>query len=492
MICPAVATLNLTREAVFNYRDEQQSNSRGNSLIYYNTTDPRGSKPGYFDYYDQPSKIARRLAFSSAYLKKAQPREKAATEFCGTGWNCTFPINFIAPGYKCDDVSDSVLPDAPFGIEQIAPQGDFIYHAEVDQGEYTRPQAPTTDGVPDPGYPASLGVFESEPVLWIGYAENMSTKYPEDSQYAQKWVWVHEPKMFKCVMHHTNYTFEMRYRPTQNTTLKQRDFLYPVVDTTLEANAKNDGYIASPASAYISPQDNATTYKLTAVYHSMGAMLRSFLRGDIEKTSNTFIITRSDISETRLMDGRTSYPQPDLMSAVQALFEDMLLTLLSEPTLVAAETQAVECLKSRTTIVFVYLPQSLWIGYAFAVAITFASILIGSWAIHQNGVASDTLFSRILVTTRNPTLDHLSVGACLGGDPFPKELRKTKLRFGVLMEDEPREGPLGRVEHCCFGTRGETTNIVKGNNYAGLKRYRSEKGHDQEKKGLLEEDYDSL
>jgi hypothetical protein len=170
----------------------------------------------------------------------------------------------------------------------------------------------------------------------------------------------------------------------------------------------------------------------------------------------------------------------------------MLLTLLSEPTLVAAETQAVECLKSRTTIVFVYLPQSLWIGYAFAVAITLASIFIGSWAIHQNGVASDTLFSRILVTTRNPTLDHLSVGACLGGDPFPKELRKTKLRFGVLMEDEPREGPLGRVEHCCFGTRGETTNIVKGNNYAGLKRYRSEKGHDQEKKGLLEEDHDSL
>ena len=110
----------------------------------------------------------------------------------------------------------------------------------------------------------------------------------------------------------------------------------------------------------------------------------------------------------------------------------------------------------------------------------------------QTRRASDTLFSRILVTTRNPTLDHLSVGACLGGDPFPKELRKTKLRFGVLMEDEPREGPLGRVEHCCFGTRGETTNIVKGNNYAGLKRYRSDKGNDQEKKGLLEEDHDSL
>lgn len=495
MICPAVATLNLTREAVFNFREEQHSNSRGNSLIYYNTTDPSGLQDGYFDYYDQPSKIARRLAFSSAYLKKAQPRERAAAEFCGAGWNCTYSINFLAPGYKCDDVSDAVPRDAPFNIDQIAPHGDFIYHAEVDLGDYKRPQAPTTEGVPDPGYPASLGVFEDEPVLWIGYTENTTAKYPEDSPYAQKWTWVHEPKMFKCAMYHTNYTFEMRYRPTQNATLKRRDFLYPVIDTTLISSPNNDStVVATPTTNFVRPRDNVTAYKLAASYHSMGAMLRTFLRGDIKKPSDTFIITRSDISETRLMDGRTSYPQPNLMEAVQSLFEDMLLTLLSEPTLVAAETQAVECLKSRTMIVYIYLPSSLWIGYAIAVAITLTSIIIGSWAIYQNGVASDTLFSRILVTTRNPTLDHLSVGACLGGDPFPKELRKTKLRFGVLVEDEPREGPLGRVEHCCFGTRGETKDIVKGHNYAGLRKWRedtrSEMGESDEKMGLLDDGMD--
>ena len=127
------------------------------------------------------------------------------------------------------------------------------------------------------------------------------------------------------------------------------------------------------------------------------------------------------------------------------------------------------------------------VGYAIAVATTLFSIIVGSLAIWQNGVASDTLFSRILVTTRNPTLDHLSVGACLGGDPFPKELRETKLRFGVLIEDEPREGPLGRVEHCCFGTRGETVDIVRGNNYAGLRRWRREMGMEDEKSVLLDD-----
>jgi hypothetical protein len=490
--CSNVASLNLTREAVFDFREEQHSNSRGNSLIYYNTTDPAGLQDGYFDYYDQSSKIARRLAFSSAYLKTAQPRQKAAIDFCGTGYNCTYSINFMAPGYKCDDVSDTTPADAPFTIDYIAPEGDFIYHAAVDLGDYQRPQAPTTEGVPDPGYdPETLGVFENEPVLWIGYAENTTTRYPDDSPYAKKWVWVHEPKLFKCVMHHTNYTFEMRYRPSQNATLKQRDFLYPVVDTIVEVSGNSTASTATPSANFISPRTNTTAYKLAASYHSMGAMLRSFLRGDIEKTSDTFIITRSDISETRLMDGRTSYPQPDLMAAVQSLFEDMLLTLLSEPTLVAAEAISVPCMKSRTIIVYVYLPRSLWIGYAIAVATTLFSIIVGSLAIWQNGVASDTLFSRILVTTRNPTLDHLSVGACLGGDPFPKELRETKLRFGVLIEEEPREGPLGRVEHCCFGTRGETGDIVKGNNYAGLRRWRREVGLEDEKRALLDGDGDS-
>ena len=122
-------------------------------------------------------------------------------------------------------------------------------------------------------------------------------------------------------------------------------------------------------------------------------------------------------------------------------------------------------MKSRTMMVYVYYRRSLWIGYAIVIAITFAFILVGAWSLYENGVASDVLFSRIMATTRNPTLDHLSVGACLGGDPFPKELTRTKLRFGVLLEDDPREGPLGKVEHCCFGTMGETKEIVKGGTY---------------------------
>jgi hypothetical protein len=471
--CPAVANLNFARESDYQFRTMPDNELRRNGLSYYNTTDLAGKKEGFFDYYDQPSKSARRLAISAAYLRRPQPREQAALTFCGQGWNCTYSINFLGPGYKCDDLTDSLSEDSPFTLNQLAPEGNYTYVANVDRNDYKSPQIDTVNGMPrqGPPYPASLGVFESEPTLWIGYANKTNVSYPGDSPYAEKWKVVHIPRIFKCVMYQTNYTFEMNYSPVQTAIRKQRDFLHPVVDTTLQPNTGNNSdSIASPESNFIRPQD-PQAYKLTSAYHSMGALLRGFLRGSMQNTNSGFLLTSSDISETRLT-GPKSDPVPNLMRDVQAMFEEMLISLLSDPALVIAESQDVACMKTRTINVFRYYKRGLWIGYTTVIGMTFCFILIGAWSIYQNGVASDVLFSRIMVTTRNPTLDHLSVGACLGGDPFPKELTETKLRFGVLLEDNPREGPLGAVEHCCFGTVGETKEIVKGGTYAGLARYR--------------------
>ncbi|KAH3906885.1 hypothetical protein HBH56_198820 [Parastagonospora nodorum] len=480
--CQAVANINFARESDFDFRVMPDNETRREAMSYYNTTDVAGTKDGFFDYYDQPSKNVRRLGISAAYLRRPQPRDQAALSFCGEGWNCSYSINFMGPGYKCEDLTDAPPDNAPFKLNQIAPEGNFTYVADVDQDDYRSPQVDTLDGVPieGPPYPASLGVFESEPALWIGYALQTNESYPPDSPNAKKWKVVHVPKMFRCVMHHTNYTFNMTYSPSQVANLTQRDFLAPVIDTHLTPNTDNTSdWVASPSTNYIRPLDDPKLYKLTAAYHSMGALLRSFLRGSVSKSTDVYVVTKSDISETRLMDTRTSHPSPNLMADVQGLFEDMLLSLLSEPTLVVAQPQDVACLKTRTLNVFRYYKRGLWYGYAIVIGITFVFILIGAWSIHQNGVASDVLFSRIMVTTRNPTLDHLSVGACLGGDPFPRELTRTKLRFGVLAEEGPREGPLGVVEHCCFGTVGETREIVKGGVYAGLRRR-------EEKKGLLD------
>jgi hypothetical protein len=380
----------------------------------------------------------------------------------------------------------------------LVPEGTNIYYADVTTKEYKRPQVDTNDkGMPakGPPYPDFLGAFQSEPVLWIGHSVQTSKPYDKSSPYAAKWEVVHEPKIFKCVAHHTNYTFQMKYNDTvQGHTLKSREFVKPVVDTTVLHDKDDDDIddvTAEPEANFVLPID-AKKYKETASYHAMGQLLRNFLSGQVSKNdSKAYIVTKSDISETRLVNPLTSYPLENLMDEIQNVFQDMIITLLSEPHLVVADKQSVPCTKSRSVNVFVYHRQGLWTGYALAVAITFGSILVGAFAMYQNGVASDTLFSRIMVTTRNPTLDRLSVGACLGGDPFPKDLTKTKLRFGVLLEEEPREGPLGKVEHCCFGAAGEVKDIVKHGTYAGLKKYRrdveEEGGNMSEKEGLLKD-----
>ncbi|KAF2188127.1 hypothetical protein K469DRAFT_660660 [Zopfia rhizophila CBS 207.26] len=495
--CSSVASLNFTHESTFNFRNE--SNFPGSSLVYYNTTDTEGKQPGYFDYYDQPSKNARRLTVTSAYLKKPATYPDAGLDSCGEAWDCTYSITFQGPGYKCDEVANSSNPNteevvskgAPFNISMLAPQGNYLYYAAVDIGGYANPQTETgDDGMPKlkPPYPDSLGVFESEPALWVGYAINTTKPYDASSPYAKQWISVHEPKIFKCVAHHTNYTFEMHYTDAlQTTTRKKRDFISLIVDTTVTLNPANKSdLVASPSANYVRPNKDVEKYKVAAAYHAMGSLLRNFLRGDIRYTP-PYPVTKSDISETKLIESRTSYPVANLMDEIQNLFEDMIITMLSEPHLIIADKVSVPCMKTRTVNVYVYHAEGLWIGYAIVVAITFVFIGVGAWSIWQNGVASDTQFSRIMVTTRNPTIDRLSVGACLGGDPFPKDLRETKLRFGVLLEEEPREGPLGKVEHCCFGTAGETKDIVKYGTYAGLKRWRKDEEEEagDENKPLL-------
>lgn len=476
--CPIVSTLDFTQEALYNFRDK--TDYPGYSLSYYNTTDVNGTNPGWFDYWDQPSKNARRLATTSVYLKRPVSSEDAAVKSCGVGWNCTYEIAFKGPGYRCMELAsgvgsnDSALAamKAPFNTSYLAPAGNAIYLAGVNAGEYQDPQLPTNEhGEPQSSgpWPQFLGAFETEPVLWIGQSIDTGDLWPAGSPYASRWATVRVPKIFRCEHYETLYSIKMNYTDgIQTATTTNRTFLSPVVDTTFQV-APDGSRTSVPISNYVLPNARVSHYKITAAYHAMGALLRNFLRGSIMH-DGTYPLTRSDVSETRLIDQRTSYPVPDLMEQIQGVYEDMLVTLMSEPHLVVAANTSVPCLKSRSVNVFRYHLYSLWIGYSISIFIAAAFLVVGGYSMWENGVASDTMFSRIMVTTRNPTLDHLSNGACLGNDPFPVELRRTKLRFGVLLEDDSEYAGAGgveeRLEHCAFGTEGETKPIVRNGWYA--------------------------
>lgn len=271
----------------------------------YNTTDNDGN-PGYFDYYDQPSQNAKRLVYATMYLRKPATFQNASRNSCGEHFNCTYEISFEAPGYKCDELADSSNPDvgnSPIHLSDLAPEGPYIYHAIVDEGEYKMPQTETGEhGIPkNKPWPESLGFFEAEPVLWIGHT------YKDDSPHKKREA-VYESKIFKCVAHHTNYTFQMQYTDTnQNYTCKHKDFLRPLVDTTLTPDPTNSTqFRATPESNFITPKGDVPTYKRTASYHALGQLFRGFLAGSLSKKKNLFF-THSDISITKVRSFKPTF-----------------------------------------------------------------------------------------------------------------------------------------------------------------------------------------
>jgi hypothetical protein len=121
---------------------------------------------------------------------------------------------------------------------------------------------------------------------------------------------------------------------------------------------------------------------------------------------------------------------------------------------------------------FIYVPIRLWQCYAPVIFVTLLIMIFGAFTIWKDGTTFSVGFSRILVTTRNTTLDHISRGACLGNDPFPVELMRTQLRFGAVNDggsegEEPHSPGTG---HCAFGVDSEVVPIQRGVPYSGLRQ----------------------
>jgi hypothetical protein len=488
-----VPNLNFSMEAIQDWRVPLQLPDGGGSrrsIMFYNTTNISSIQEGGFDYFDMPSMDITRVSLMTAYSLMDHPldRPDARSHSCGGDFNCTYTTSFVGPGYKCEIVADSAEDDAklaamgaPFNTSDLTPRGRHVYLADVDEGEYSRPQYPNlgAGGVPNGDIPQDLGVFKAEPVLWIGYSINSTVKLAPDDPYAKNWTARYDPHIFRCVHYETRYTVLYNYTDPFFKTSLSYEYLSPVVDTNFTRfdNGTTDYTNPQPSENFISPRTDIPRYKKTAAYHAMGQSMRKFLRGKIELEAEfpgpSYPRVDSEISQTRLVSTKTSTPTEDLPKMIQAFYADLLLSLFSAPQLlVVSDTQA-EVHRSVYRTAFIYTPSQLWGCYAPVIFLTFLILLMGAWTIFRDGATFSVGFSRILVTTRNQTLDDISRGACLGNDPFPMELMRTKLQFGVLndhgeMEYMGAEGVQG-IGHCAFGVPSEVSPIVRGVPYAGLK-----------------------
>lgn len=227
--CPAVRTLNFSFEETNEWRNPTQIDGLFEIPVsLWNTTKrDDNSDPDWFDYYTGPSSNFQQTTTLGAFLEEVVARKHASVDTCGAGWNCTFTINFTAPGYQCSELASGVdsvprnltqesgVAVPPFGTDLLLPRGNFSYYASTLSGEYSGAQLRDVSigGIPlmSPPYPDHFGALRTEPIIWVGYSV---LNHPNQSQPRRNetgWDDAFTPKIFACEHRETTYVANFTY-----------------------------------------------------------------------------------------------------------------------------------------------------------------------------------------------------------------------------------------------------------------------------------------
>jgi hypothetical protein len=474
-MCPSIRTLNFDAEMDNDWRKPHRIDGLPElSFSFWNTTNSDVTQPTpfnatFFDYYTSSSSPLDQTSKLSALLQRTVEPTNASLDICGVGWNCSYTISFIAPGYQCLDGTKD--PNNPFDASWLVPEGDSSYLVHATLGEYQIPQMAnlTGSGVPssDPPYPEHLGVFRMEPVIYAGFSEQIDSTKPLPSNKSSDpdaWNKAFSTSIYACVHHETNYTIQFNYTSggSLSTKLLGQQFLDKIIDTVYDpTELANDGTFdnvtATPTSNYIYPNDTER-YKKVAAYHSIGYQLRSYLNGSIDFTQTDSPIAITSATLTKLIDPKTYLVKPNFTEQMQSFYLDMILSLFSNPQFLvvawAADPSTVSgtlqgntsnltfpCTKTRIQNQYQYDSRALWLVYGSAIILCGVGVLFGVFALLQddwNG--RSTRFSYILASSRARWLDDIPWLRDRYGD-VSEAVRSTPLKYGkVLDEVNPHDG----------------------------------------------------
>ncbi|QPC60838.1 hypothetical protein HYE67_003069 [Fusarium culmorum] len=435
--CPNVRTLNFSNEKSFYWRNRTQID--GLYLIpvsEWNSTYPGDidtlAEPSKFDYWSRPSQqwqdmIASRVALSNEPLV----RKGTGEEICSSSWNCSYVLNFVAPGYKCEKLASGIdskvqslgQSTPPFNTSVLAPSGDMVYHAVNDLGEYGDSQIPSDDsGFPkqSPPFPKNLGAFRTEPIMWIGYCtvEDYSKSQP-NSEDVEGWHTAYTPVIFGCEHYEVNYTIQFDYvGGVQSHKVLHRDYLRKPSDVG--------------------------EYRLTGAYHSLGYALRRIFNGT---TTMPRYDVQSKLLLTPLIDRLNYLPVKNLPEAIVQMYENMIISLLAEPSINVVSWASngepsgaakggpstnYPCQKQRYTNVFEYNKVQLLAVYAASIALATAAVLLGLQAYREEGRMRDMKPPSIIAASRASELHESGVkGEARIGYGLVEENGRNVRSFGV-------------------------------------------------------------
>ncbi|EPS39215.1 hypothetical protein H072_6989 [Dactylellina haptotyla CBS 200.50] len=369
-----------------------------------------------------PTPTASKIASLTGFL--GQP----VTFDSPCGNNCSYSISFQAPLWRCEDV-DRHDPRAPWEIDNstIAPWASSNVGREV----------PYTSTVK---YVAAQDKYSR---LWAGHI--ILKDVPEGTT----GFW-------------NRYDLETFYCDTYNTTVSLRqDFLngqqqLPVVDKIdyLEfINGTYDRYWASDRD-----KGWFDIYRVQMIHQVISDLFSGEVsyegRAGKDTSTNTTILNMPSFVKPYL----TSYGDgnPELEDKIRPLAEQLSLnytfSMLSFPDLSVRQMTESNCTATTFSNVWRYEQRNLILAYCLGTVISLASLVLGAVALAHNGIVTDMSFSQVLATSRNPELDKLLEGNCLGrSDLNPRSLYNERLRHGELKQQDGKLSASGAA-HVAFGT----------------------------------------
>lgn len=215
-------------------------------MSIWNTTASDTASPDWFDYYASPSNPLIRVATHAAFMGQAVSKSSINIDICGSGWNCTYTINFTAPAYKCSELASGVgseiktlgnqKPPDGLSTKLLVPEGDYSYYAYTSGGEYSTQQMKDTSpgGIPnmEPPFPEALGAFRTEPVIWIGYSVRTNpNEVPPLNRSMPGWSDAFIPKVIGCEHYETDYTVLFNLTGGQQITkVTERKFQHRIIE----------------------------------------------------------------------------------------------------------------------------------------------------------------------------------------------------------------------------------------------------------------------
>jgi len=169
-------------------------------------------------------------------------------------------------------------------------------------------------------------------------------------------------------------------------------------------------------------------------------------------SANTFIGETSLVGNEDISNQDLWQVNKDLVIGIPELLVNLTLSTISFNT----TNETVQCTTSRTFEAYVYAPLWLLLPYSLVLSASIVATAVAMMVLKRMGIRTGNVFSQILVTTRNPSLDEITKGFSLSSSGATA-LKKQKLRLGELLPhgetDDGKEHGMYQSPHAAFGVQ---------------------------------------